>query len=129
MTTWFVLMCVGFAVELLGLGVAAFGFWQTWKVNAEGRPFFSARIRRAANWVRRHLLRRKPRVHSGSGTASSTTRVHGDAHGFVSEVFTDEMTVEAKVEVAQANALRALENAAAAHRASQAEMRAREQAI
>jgi len=38
---------IGYALELLGLAVAAFGMWRSWKVNAQGAAFWPAWMRTA----------------------------------------------------------------------------------
>jgi hypothetical protein len=126
---WKAVMMVGFLLEFIGLGIAAFGLWKTWRANANGRPFFSPRLRAAARWIRRHILRRSPRTQSASGTANGTISIRGDATGTVTEVFTEDMTLEEKVNAAQENAVRALKNAATAQQGVEAERRAREAAV
>jgi len=122
-------MCIGFLLEFVGFGVAAFGSWQTWKANADERPFFSARIRKAGNWIRVEVFRRRPRTHQVTGSASGSSTVHGDAAGYVSQTLTDAMTLETKIEAVQANALKALAAAAEAHRVAVEEKRERKTAM
>ena len=122
-------MCIGIALELMGFGCVAVGLWQTWQANADGRPFFHRRIRQAARWVLVNAFRRKPKSVAGSGFAVGARLTMGAAAGYASLGLTDEMTVDAKIAAVQANALRALADAASAQEAVGREQRAREKAV
>ena len=121
-------MCAGFLLEFVGFAIAAVGLWKTWKANADGRPFFSPRIRRFGNWVWVKLLRRHPRMHVGTARGTTWTTSSASGSGYVS-TFTDELTLEEKVQAAQENALRALADAATAQQAASEEKHRRERAV
>lgn len=126
---WFWTMCAGFTLELVGFAFAAFGLWQTWWANADGRPFFHPRIRNAARWTRVNVFRQKPKPVTVNLSAGMIAGLTMDASAFVSMGLTDDMTVEAKIATVQDNALKALADASSAHGAVRQEQRAREKAV
>jgi hypothetical protein len=71
---------LGYACELAGLAIAAFGMWRSWKVNAYGVPFWPPRIRSAYFRMAR-LWGQKPRPVYAHAEAAVVT-VSG-ASGFV----------------------------------------------
>jgi hypothetical protein len=125
----FVVMCLGFLLELGGLGMAARGFWATWRDNADGRPFLPLWVRRLRQWFRVRILR-QPRTHPvGTSRRTAWDTMAIDDHAQVALLLTEDQTLEQKVEAVQQNALRALEDASQARVAVTSEQRAREQAI
>jgi hypothetical protein len=126
---WLVVLSCGLFLELVGLGVAARGLWQTWKANAPDRPFFPSWVYQSSSWIQSKLLRRKPRTQKVSGHVRATWGFEGKAEGRVWEGFTDEMTLEQMVEVAQSNAIEARKEADEARRAVETERAEREAAM
>ena len=102
------MMVLGFTLETCGFVLAGVGLWRTWRDNADGRDFLSPKIR---GIVDRALLR-SPRV--VPGRASAGIAVEADAAGFLSRGFTEGMTPDQKLDVAQGNAIAALKSASEA---------------
>lgn len=119
---------IGFVMEIVGLGCAAVGLWRTWHDNADGRPFFPPRVRAASRWMSRHILKRSPAAITGQ-IVGVLPALGFEAAGHVSQGLNDSMTVDAKIEAVQSNALHALDRATSAGQAVEQERRERERAI
>jgi hypothetical protein len=88
---------VGYSLELLGLAVAAFGMWRSWKVNAQGAVFWPAWMRAAYFKVVR-LWGRKPRPMAG-GPSSGVMQVaeEGDTAGAFGRVSSPDATMDERI--------------------------------
>ncbi|MGH3117458.1 MAG: hypothetical protein ACRDQ2_10195 [Gaiellales bacterium] len=71
---------IGYAMELIGLAVAAVGLWASWKVNAQGAAFWPARLRSAYYKVARQVWGQAPPPNETKAYAGSANVAAG-AHG------------------------------------------------
>jgi hypothetical protein len=124
MVVMMTLIVLGFLLEATGLLLTARGLWRTWRANSAGRDFLSPRLRHAVNWIMYSLLRR-PRPVVTLGLNATLRRDEAAMHGTVFQEFRDDMTIDERADIAQANALSALEAAGAAQSAIADEQRER----
>ena len=87
------LLCIGFVLEALGIGLTALGLHRTWRANANGRDFLAPWARRRVEWVKYVLLRReRPTI---SVTANLVlSGVEMAARGMVYTDVREDMTIE-----------------------------------
>src|SRR4051812_1441853 len=105
---WLLTTCLGFVLEIIGLACAARGLWRTWRDNAQGRSFFSPRVTGALGWIRVRLLRREPITVTGQAIGIMPS-FEMSAAGYALQGLSDTMSLDAKIEAVQANALNALD--------------------
>lgn len=99
-------MIVGFVLEALGLAMASWGLWRTWRRNADDRAFWPRQVRRPFAWLRRQVLRRKTAtVEPKANTARGGFQLGGTA--FSTHALNADMTIDEKIEAVQANAMAA----------------------
>jgi hypothetical protein len=119
------LIVLGFVVEATGLCLTARGLWRTWRANSSGHDFLAPWARRVVNWLLHSLLRR-PHPATTIRLNATLPGVEAAFHGHAFQTFRDDSTIEERVDIAQANALSALQAASTANSAIAAERRERQ---